>query len=91
MDTKQLDLTASHPEDGSVFIDDVFNQLWVSGYTSATECEPFINEIRTGLYNKMIIRYGNHFVKWVIAHTLTPNGSRPSMRTLTTTLRNIKE
>lgn len=91
MDTMRLDLITSYPKAGNIFVDDVFTQLWACGYTSAAECEPFINEIRTGEYNKMIIRYGSNFVKWVIGHTLAPNGSRPSMRSLVTTLKNIKE
>lgn len=91
MDIKRTDITTQYPPTGRLFVDGVFNQLWACGYTSATECEPFINEIRTGKYNKMIIRHGNHFIKWVIGHTLAPNGSRPSIRTLTTTLKSIKE
>lgn len=91
MDVKPVDMTTQYPASGRVFVDEVFNQLWACGYTSATECEPFINEIRTGEYNKMVVRYGNHFVKWVIGHSYAPNGSRPSIRTLTTTLKGIKE
>lgn len=91
MGTERVDMTTHYPVSGRVFVDEVFNQLWACGYTSATECEPFINEIRTGEYDKMIIHYGSHFVKWVMAHTLAPNGSRPSIRTLTTALRDIRD
>lgn len=91
MDTMRLDTITSYPKAGDIFVDDVFTQLWACGYTSAAECEPFINEIRTGEYNKMAVRYGSHFVKWVIGHSYAPNGSRPSIRTLTATLKSIKE